>query len=228
VRAYPKSGYVPKPMLEIGGTPLVQRNLELLRDALGIREIVVIVGYLGDQIRKHLGDGSAFDVKIRYVECEQPDIGLAQGVALAEPLLQRPFATILADELYIGSNHAELRAPDDDYFNSQVLPLFVAPAAFGSDVACIACHASFRDPPSFNEVNLTSHEAIMRGAFSRTNKTAGKTGIPIVVPFDAANSRIYQRLTENRMPPGIGPNEESDHPNTSLLMRWIEQGAWCR
>ena len=105
---------------------------------------------------------------------------------------------------------------------------FLHPTAFGSDVACIACHASFRDPPSFNEVNLTSHEAIMRGAFSRTNKRAGKPGIPIVVPFDAESSRIYERLTDNRMPPGINPNEESDHPNTSLLMRWIQQGAWCR
>jgi NDP-sugar pyrophosphorylase family protein len=116
VRAYPKSSYVPKPMLEIAGTSLVQRNLELMRDVLGIREIVVIVGYLGDQIRKHLGDGTEFGVKIEYVECAQPDIGLAQGIALAEPLLDRPFVTVLADELYIGSNHAELRAPDDDYF----------------------------------------------------------------------------------------------------------------
>ncbi len=119
-------------------------------------------------------------------------------------------------------------ALEDDYFKGQILPLFKEPAAFGSDVACIACHASFRDPPSFNEVNLTSYDAIMKGAFSRTNKKAGKPGIPIVVPFDAQDSRIYQRLTENRMPPGISPNEESDHANTSLLMRWIEQGAWCR
>ena len=116
IRAYPKSSYVPKPMLEIAGVPLVQRNLELLRDAMGIREIVIIVGHLGEQIRSHLGDGSDFGVQLRYVECDDPDVGLAQGIALAEPLLQRPFATILGDELYIGSNHGDLREPEDDYF----------------------------------------------------------------------------------------------------------------
>ncbi|MCA9512922.1 MAG: glycosyltransferase, partial [Myxococcales bacterium] len=116
VRAYPKSSYVPKPMLEIAGVPLVQRNLEILRDAMGIREIVIIVGYLGDHIRRHLGDGSRHGVAITYVQCDEPDIGLARGIALAEPHLPRPFATILADELYLGTNHAELRAPDGDWF----------------------------------------------------------------------------------------------------------------
>jgi len=116
VRAYPKSSYMPKPMLAIAGVPLVQRNVELLRDALGIREIVVIVGYLGDHIRRHLGDGSRLGVALTYVQCDEPDIGLAQGIALAEPHLARPFATILADELYLDTNHAELREPDGDWF----------------------------------------------------------------------------------------------------------------
>jgi hypothetical protein len=29
------------------------------------------------------------------------------------------------------------------------------------------------------------------------------------------------------MPPGISPSEERDHPNTLILLRWIEQGALC-
>ncbi len=116
-------------------------------------------------------------------------------------------------------------APEDEEFTTNVLPLFADPNAFGSDVVCISCHASFRDPPSFNGVNLASHKTIMTGAFSRENKKKGLPGIPIVIPHDAENSRLYQRLTENRMPPGIPPNEKSDHPNISLLMRWIEQGA---
>jgi hypothetical protein len=119
-------------------------------------------------------------------------------------------------------------AKNDEHFSAEILPMLAEPTAFGSDVACISCHAGFRDPPHFNEVNLTSHEAIMKGAFSRTNGKQGRPGTPIVVPFDSENSPLYQRLTENRMPPGIPPNESSDHPNTSLLMRWIGQGAWCK
>ena len=119
-------------------------------------------------------------------------------------------------------------AKNDEHFEQKILPLFSNAEAFGSNVPCVSCHSGFRDPPNFNEVNLTSHEAIMKGAFSKTRGKQGKPGIPIVVPHESGASRLYQRLVENRMPPGVSPNEESDHPNTSLLMRWIEQGAWCK
>jgi len=119
-------------------------------------------------------------------------------------------------------------ALDDETFTTKVLPLFSEPLAFGSDTACIDCHKSFRDPPSFNEVNLTSHEAIMKGAFSKTRKKQGLEGLPIVVPSNADASPLYQRLVMNRMPPGIDPGAPQDHPNILLLMRWIEQGATCK
>jgi hypothetical protein len=119
-------------------------------------------------------------------------------------------------------------AHDDDNFKQNVLPLFHDEKAFGSDVACMSCHSSHRDPPSFNEVNFQDYDSIMKGAFSKTRNKEGKPGIPIVIPFNAQSSSLYQRLTENRMPPGMSPNEDSDHINVRLLMRWIEQGAWCK
>ena len=115
VRAYPATTWMPKVLLEIAGVPLIQRNVEILRDQLGITDIVLIVGHLADQVRARLGDGEQLGVKLRYVHCEEPKVGLARGVLLAEPLLDRPFVTILGDELYLGSNHRELTAPEDDY-----------------------------------------------------------------------------------------------------------------
>ncbi|HEU4565472.1 MAG TPA: sugar phosphate nucleotidyltransferase [Gemmatimonadaceae bacterium] len=108
VRAYPKTEYVPKVMLEVDGKPLIQRNIELLRDSLGIRDFTVIIGYLGEQVRQHLRDGDALGVRIRYVECPDVQRGLAYGVSLARDLFDEPFITVLGDELYIGSNHGEL------------------------------------------------------------------------------------------------------------------------
>ena len=119
-------------------------------------------------------------------------------------------------------------AKNDEHFKKAILPLFSDAEAFGGSAACIECHQSFRDPPSFNEVNLTSWEGIMKGAFSTTRKKEGKPALPIVIPHDAEESALYQRLVSNRMPPGIDPGEEANHPNTLLLMRWIEQGAWCK
>ena len=116
MRAYPATTHVPKVLLEIAGKPLIQRNVEILRDQLGVREVVVIVGYLADQVRDFLGDGSQFGVSVRYVHCENPKIGLAGGVLLAEKEMDRPFVTVLGDELYLGSNHGELKVPDSDYF----------------------------------------------------------------------------------------------------------------
>jgi len=116
VRAYPATHWVPKVMLEVAGKPLIERNIEILRDQLGVSEIVIIIGYLGDQIRAHLGDGSAFGVRLEYVDCADPTIGLARGILLAEKQLQRPFVTILGDECYLGSNHGRLRDIDGDAF----------------------------------------------------------------------------------------------------------------
>lgn len=118
-------------------------------------------------------------------------------------------------------------AKNDETFTYKVLPLFSKADAFGGAAACVECHSSFRDPPSFNEVNLTSYDAIMKGAFSRTRGKDGQPGIPIVVPGKSAESRLYQRLTMNRMPPGRDPAEPSDHANVLLLERWIQQGANC-
>lgn len=108
MRAYPRTIYTPKVLLEVAGKPLLVRNLEILRDQLGIREIVVVVGYLADQVRACLGDGSAHGVTIRYVDVGDPKMGLARGLYAAKPFLAEPFVTILGDELYLGGNHTSL------------------------------------------------------------------------------------------------------------------------
>ncbi len=108
VRAYPRTVYVPKVLLEVAGKPLIVRNLEILRDRLGIREIIVIVGYLADQVRAVLGDGSAYGVELRFVDVGDPRMGLARGLYQAKPHLTEPFVAILGDELYLDSNHAAL------------------------------------------------------------------------------------------------------------------------
>ena len=108
LRAYPKTHHVPKVLLEVDGQPLILRNLAILRDQLGIRDLTVIVGYLGDQVCDVLGNGSHLGVTVRYVECRDHERGLAHGVLRARELFTEPFVVVLGDELYLGSNHAEL------------------------------------------------------------------------------------------------------------------------
>jgi dTDP-glucose pyrophosphorylase len=114
-RIHPRSSSVPKVMLEIGGKPLLARNVELLRDALGIHEIHIVIGYLGQQIREFFGDGSSFGVRIQYIENPDVDAGLGTALTVTEPHVREPFALVLGDELYLETNHPELRAVPDGY-----------------------------------------------------------------------------------------------------------------
>jgi dTDP-glucose pyrophosphorylase len=107
-RARPYTSQVPKCLLEINGVPNIVRNLELMRDQLGIRRIVIVVGHLGEQIRAALGDGARFGVQLTYVENRELDRGLAYSVYLAREALTSDFVMLLSDECYIHTNHRAL------------------------------------------------------------------------------------------------------------------------
>src|SRR5262245_4340608 len=77
VRAYPYTATIPKCMLEVDGVPLVRRNVELMRDQLGIRDVRIVTGHQGDVIRRYFGNGDGFGVRISYVENTRLDLELA-------------------------------------------------------------------------------------------------------------------------------------------------------
>jgi NDP-sugar pyrophosphorylase family protein len=114
-RIHPRSSSVPKVMLEVAGKALLARNVELLRDALGIRDVRIVIGYLGDQIRAFFGDGSAFGVHVEYVENPDVDAGLGTALLVIEPWVREPFVLVLGDELYLETNHAALANVADGY-----------------------------------------------------------------------------------------------------------------
>jgi dTDP-glucose pyrophosphorylase/CBS domain-containing protein len=88
-RMMPLTRDVPKPMLLLGGKPLLERIVAQLRDA-GIRQVNVTTHYRGDVIQDHFGDGSEFGVEIQYVGEDRP-LGTAGALAKLprsrEPLL---------------------------------------------------------------------------------------------------------------------------------------------
>lgn len=55
----------PKPMIPVNGKPFLEHLIGLLRDN-GIKEIIILTGYLGGKIRNYFGDGSKFSMKIKY------------------------------------------------------------------------------------------------------------------------------------------------------------------
>ncbi|HRC84190.1 MAG TPA: glycosyltransferase, partial [Thermoanaerobaculia bacterium] len=97
-----------KVLLDIGGRSLLQANVELLRDSLGVYEITVLVGYRADLVRSALGNGSRLGVALDYLEVSDVEAGLARGILEARNLFSEPFITLLGDELYLRSNHSDL------------------------------------------------------------------------------------------------------------------------
>ncbi len=96
-RMRPLTNHTPKPLLEVGGKPLIVWHIERLKEA-GFREIVINVAYLGYKIIDYLGDGSRYGVKIFYSD-EQKEGGLetAGGIIKALPLLSDTFLVVNGD-----------------------------------------------------------------------------------------------------------------------------------
>jgi len=97
-RLRPLTETIPKPLLEIGGRPMIEYPLRMLA-AAGVEEIVVNLHHLGDAIRAALGDGTRFDVRIRYSP-EDPILDTGGGIALARPFFDgEPFVVVNCDTL---------------------------------------------------------------------------------------------------------------------------------
>ena len=62
------TAHVPKPMKEVEGKPILQHIVEGLRDAAGVRDFFIVIGWCGHVITDHFGDGSAFGVRMAYGE----------------------------------------------------------------------------------------------------------------------------------------------------------------
>jgi len=105
-RMRPFSEQWPKPILPVLGKPLMAYQLEMMA-ALGIRRVVVVIGHLGHEVVKALGDGSVWGVQITYVEQEEV-LGIAHAVSRLENHVDRPFFLFLGDIFFATENLASM------------------------------------------------------------------------------------------------------------------------
>ncbi len=95
-RMQPLTANLPKPLLQVGGKSLIERQIDRLKDA-GVTEFVINHFYLGQMIEAHLGDGSALGVKIIYSR-EPIQLETAGGIIKSLPKLQdESFIVVNAD-----------------------------------------------------------------------------------------------------------------------------------
>ena len=96
-RLRPHTAEMPKGLVEIRGQPLLAHCFDPLLD-LGVEELVVIIGYRGEQIVERFGEQYR-GVPVSYAVQEEP-VGLADAVVRAEPHVDGDFVLMNGDNLF--------------------------------------------------------------------------------------------------------------------------------
>jgi MurNAc alpha-1-phosphate uridylyltransferase len=108
-RMRPLTDHTPKPLLTVGGKPLIVWHIERLREA-GFMRIVINHAHLGQQIEDALGNGAAFGVQIEYSR-EGTALETAGGIATALPLIDSEVFAVVNGDIYCEFDFARLVEP---------------------------------------------------------------------------------------------------------------------
>ncbi len=108
-RMRPLTDHTPKPLLPVGGKPLIVWHVERLR-AAGFSHLVVNHAHLGEQIEAALGNGAALGVAIDYSR-EASALETAGGIATALPLIRGEAFAVVNGDIYTEYDFGRLAEP---------------------------------------------------------------------------------------------------------------------
>lgn len=126
MRLRPITENIPKPMVDIGGVPLLERQIQRLAQ-VGIKRIYLSVNYLSHMIEEYFGTGEAFGVDIRYLR-EQQKMGTGGALSLLPEKATGPILVMNGDILttsdffclyeFHSNNNADLTVATVEHFVS--------------------------------------------------------------------------------------------------------------
>ena len=94
-RLKPLTENIPKPMVDVGGSPILQRIISSLRES-GVTDIFISVNYLADVIEDYFGDGANHGVRISYLK-EEDKMGTCGALSMLPKGIARHFLVINGD-----------------------------------------------------------------------------------------------------------------------------------
>jgi len=89
----------PKPLIQLSGLSLIERVI-LTTKQVGIKEFVIVIGYLGDKIKAKLGNGDRYGVKINYIKNKEWQKGNGISVLKAKDLINEHFILLMSDHIF--------------------------------------------------------------------------------------------------------------------------------
>lgn len=114
-RMRPLTDTLPKPLLKVGGKPLIVWHIERLAKA-GFQDIVINHAWLGHKIPEALGDGSTFGVRLHYSPEGEQGFETAGGIATAMPLLGSEAFLVLNGDVWCDWNPVQALALRDTLY----------------------------------------------------------------------------------------------------------------
>lgn len=130
-RLFPVTHHIPKPLLPLANRPTIEYAFDRLKE-LGIREVCIVVGESGPQMKEALGDGANFGIRLSYVRQTDPK-GLAHALGFAEQFVAGgDFVLYLGDAIY-GSGFQSYREKfeESDCANLNIVKPVADPSRFG-------------------------------------------------------------------------------------------------
>ena len=120
-RMRPLTDTLPKPLLSVGGRPLIAWHLAALARA-GIREVVINLCWLGEKLRAALGDGAAYGVSITYSEEGPVALETGGGILRALPLLGPDPFIVVSGDVWTDIDFARVRLEPDALAHLVLIP----------------------------------------------------------------------------------------------------------
>jgi len=111
-RLRPLTDTLPKPLVPVGGQPLITYHLRALAKA-GVRDVVINLSWLGVLIREALGDGSSFGLRISYSDEGPVPLETGGGIFNALPLLGRGAFLVVNGDVWTDIDLGELKIRND-------------------------------------------------------------------------------------------------------------------
>ena len=121
----------PKTMLPVAGKPIIQYNIEALREN-GIKDILLIVRYKQEIVKEYFGDGSDFGVNIEY-KTQKDFLGTANAISYGEDFIDDSFIVLNGDIILDTEIIGEIIKKYDDLKPDTLMVLTEVddPSAFG-------------------------------------------------------------------------------------------------
>ncbi len=122
---------IPKPMVPVLGKPILEYQINELKHN-GIREIYIIVNYLGDVIKNYFKDGAKFGVNIKYINETEP-LGSGGALFYLKDIITSDFLFIYGDLIFSSQIEKAYKFHKE---NNSLVTLFTHPNShpFDSDI----------------------------------------------------------------------------------------------